>query len=133
MKAYSVDVREKVLRAVDQGHPREEIIELLGVSRATIKRYLKQRRETGSVAPKAIPGRTPKKLGRLQADLGTQLQAHDDLRLEDQCQLWEQTHGMHVSTSTMSEAIKRLGWTRKKRRWVPRNAVNKSESDGVSR
>jgi transposase len=133
MKAYSVDLREKVLRAVDQGYPREEIIKLLGVSRATIKRYLKQRRETGSVAPKVIPGRTPKKLGLLQAELVAQLQANDDLRLEDQCRLWEQTHGMHVSTSTMSAAIKRLGWTRKKRRWVPLSVVRKSESDGVSR
>jgi transposase len=114
MKAYSIDVREKVLRAVDQG-------------------YLKQRRDTGSIGPKAIPGRTPKKLGVLQADLAAQLQAHDDLRLEDQCRLCEQTHGMHVSTSTMSEAIKRLGWTRKKRRWVPLSVVRKSESDGVSR
>ncbi len=41
MKAYSVDVREKVLRAVDQGYPREQIVKLLGVSRATIKRYLR--------------------------------------------------------------------------------------------
>jgi transposase len=133
MKAYSVDLREKVLRAVDQGSSREEIIKLLGVSRATIKRYVKQRRETGSIAPKAIPGRTPKKLGLLQTELAAQLQAHDDLRLEDQCRLWEQTHGMHVSTSTMSEAIKRLGWTRKKRRWVPPNAVRKSEPLGRSR
>lgn len=133
MKAYSVDLREKVLRAVDQGYAREKIIELFGVSRATIKRYVKQRRETGSVAPKAIPGRTPKKLGLLQAGLAAQLQAHDDLRLEDQCRLWEQTHGVHVSTSTMSEAIKRIGWTRKKSRWVPLNVVSKSERSGVNR
>lgn len=92
MKAYSVEVREKVLRAVDRGYPREEIVKLLGVSRATIKRYLKQRRETGSVAPKAIPGRTPKKLGPLQAELVAQLQAHDDLGLEEQCRIWEQSH-----------------------------------------
>ncbi len=85
MKAYSVDLRAKVLQAVDQGYAREQIVKLLGVSRATIKRYLKQRRETGTVAPKAIPGRPPKKLGPLQAELVAQLQAHDDLRLEDQC------------------------------------------------
>jgi transposase len=133
MNAYSNDLREKVLRAVDQGYPRAEIVKLLGVSRATIKRYLKQWRETGSVAPKAIPGRTPKKLGLLQTELAAQLQAHDDLRLEDQCGLWEQTHGVHISTSTMSEAIKRIGWTRKKRRWVPVSAVRKSESNGVCR
>ena len=133
MRAYSIDLREKVLRAADQGYAREEIIKLLGVSRATIKRYLKQRRDTGTIAPKTIPGRTPKKLRLLQADLAAQLHAHDDLRLEDQCRLWEQTHGVRVSTSTMSEAIKRIGWTRKKRRWVPLNAVSKSESGGASR
>lgn len=133
MKAYSQDLRDKVLRAVDQGHPRQEIVKLLGVSAATIKRYLKQRRETGSVAPKAIPGRPPKKLGPLQTELVAQLQAHDDLRLEDHCQLWEQSHGVAVSTATMSRAIKRIGWTRKKRRWVPLNVVKKSESSGMSR
>ena len=48
MKAYSEDLRVKVLRAVDQGHPREEIVKLLGVSQATIKRYVKQRRHSFS-------------------------------------------------------------------------------------
>jgi transposase len=133
MRAYSQDLRAKVLRAVDQGYPREEIVKLLGVSRATIKRYVKQRRETGTVAPKAIPGRPPKKLGLLQAELVAQLQAHDDLRLEDHCQLWEQTHGVTVSTATMSRAIKRVGWTRKKRRWLPVNVGRKSEPVGASR
>src|SRR5215469_4546435 len=133
MKAYAVDLRGKVLRAVDQGYPREEIVKLLGVSLATIKRYLKQWRETGTVTPKASPGRPPKKLGPLQAELVAQLQAHDDLGLEEQCRLWEQSHGVRVSTSTMSRAIKRVGWTRKKRWWVPANAGRKSEPSGVSR
>ncbi len=108
-------------------------MKLFGLSTATIKRYLKQRRETGTVAPKAIAGRPPKKLGPLQAELVAQLQAHDDLRLEDHCHLWEQTQGMKVSTATMSRAIKRVGWTRKKRHWQPVNAVRKSEPVGASR
>ena len=133
MKAYSLDVRAKVLRAVDQGYPRTEIVKLLGVSLATIKRYLKQRQETGEVAPKPIPGRPPKKLAPLQAELVAQLQAHDDVRLEDHCRLWEQTHGVRVSTATMSRAIKRVGWTRKKKRWQPANATRKNEQAGESR
>ncbi|WP_220197031.1 helix-turn-helix domain-containing protein [Ktedonospora formicarum] len=47
MRAYSQDLRERVARAVDQGYKRTDIIKLFGVSRATIKRYLKQRRENG--------------------------------------------------------------------------------------
>jgi transposase len=31
------------------------------------------------------------------------------------CDLWEQTSGVRVSTSTMSRAIRRVGWTRKKK------------------
>ena len=78
MKAYSQDLRECVLRAVDLGRPRAEIVQLFGVSLATIKRYLKQRREEGHVRPKAIPGRPPKKRAQVEADVLPQLQAHDD-------------------------------------------------------
>ena len=133
MKAYSQDLREKVLRAVDQEYPRGEIVKLLGVSRATIKRYLKQRRETGDVAPKAIPGRPPKKLDALQAELTVLLQAHDDVSLAEHCRLWEHSHGMRVSPWIMNEAIKRLGWTRKKRHWVPLSVEKRSERTFASR
>jgi transposase len=66
MRAYSVDWRAKVLRAVDQGYARKEIVKLLGLSPGSIKRYLKQRLETGEMAPTPIPGWPPKKLGPLQ-------------------------------------------------------------------
>ena len=80
MKAYSVDLREKVLRAADQGYPRSEMIKLLGVSRATIKRYLKQQRETGTISVRPIPGRPSKKFAPLQVSLGAQLQAYPDAK-----------------------------------------------------
>ena len=57
MKAYC----ERVLRAVALGCPRAEIVHLFGVSLATLKRYLKPRREEGHVRPNAIAGRPPKK------------------------------------------------------------------------
>jgi transposase len=116
MKAYSQDLRERVLRAVDQGYPRTEIVQLFGISLSTLKRYLKQRREEGHVRPKAIPGRPPQKRAQVEAGVLPQLQAHDDATLEHHCDLWEQTHGERVRSFPMSRAIKRLGWTRKKSR-----------------
>jgi transposase len=44
--------------------------------------------------------------GRLE-----QLEAYPDASLEENRQLWETEHGMRMSTSTMSPAIHRLGWT----------------------
>lgn len=48
MKTYSHDLREKLLAAVDRGMPSKEATEAFGVSPATLKRWLKRRRETGS-------------------------------------------------------------------------------------
>lgn len=133
MKAYSPDLREKVLHAIDQGKSRREIVNVFGVSLATLKRYLKQRRETGNVRPKAIPGRPSKKFAPLEAGLVTQLTAHADASLEEHCRLWEEAHGMRVSTSTMSRAIRRVGWTRKKNHWVPQNVTKRPVPRGASK
>ena len=114
MRPYPPDLRERILYAVDQGKSRAEVIRVFGVSRASIKRYLKQRRETGSLLPKPIPGRPPKKLGLLRAKLQTQLEAYPDATLEEHCQRWEAQEGIKVSTATMSRAIQHLGWARNK-------------------
>jgi transposase len=68
---------------VDQGKPRAEIAKTFAVSRSTIKRYLKLRRETGDVKPKAIPGRPSKKGAALDAGLLPQLEAHPDATLDE--------------------------------------------------
>jgi transposase len=116
MKAYSQDLRQRVLRAVDQGTSQAEIAKTFAISTATIKRYLKQRRETGHVLPKAIPGRPAEKGAVLQAHLRVQLEAHPDATREEHCQLFKAQYGLAVSPASISRARAALGWTRKKRR-----------------
>ncbi len=88
MKAYSDDLRQRILRAVDQGHRQAEIAAAFQVSLATIKRYLKQRRDTGHVSAKPIPGRPPKQRAALEAALPEQLAAHRDVTLAEHCRLY---------------------------------------------
>ncbi|GHO58522.1 IS630 family transposase [Ktedonobacter robiniae] len=88
---------------------------IFALSLATLKRYLKLRRETGDVKPQAIPGRPTKKGTALLAGLQPQLDAHPDVTLKEHCQIWETTQGIRVSTASMSRAIQRLNWTRKKK------------------
>ncbi len=133
MKAYSPDLRQRVLRAVDQGQTQAEIAKTFAVSTATIKRYLKQRRETGHVLAKAIPGRPAKKGAALEAGLLTQLEAHSDAILEEHARLWQAEHGLSVSRDSIRRAIAHLGWTRKKRRWSPANRMRPPGRPGVSR
>jgi len=73
MKAYSKDLRLKVLEAVDRGMVRREVARVFGVSLPSIKRWLKMRRERGDVQPRPIPGPPAKKAEMLAGWLPSQL------------------------------------------------------------
>ena len=108
------------MRAVDAGLTQAAVAETFGVGRATVQRYVAQRRR-GSLAPRPFPGRAaligPTRVAALQA----QVDAAPDATLAEHCARWAGDHGVRVSVATMQRAIARLGWTRKKRRSTPPN------------
>jgi len=102
---------------VDGGMPRGEAARTFGVSPATIKRYLRLRRQTGGLAPRPRVGAPPVKVGPLAAALPRRLGAAPDATLAEHCAWYAEATGVRVSAATMSRAIaRRLGWTRKKSR-----------------
>lgn len=124
-----------MLDAVDRGVPRREVVGLFGVSLATLKRWLKRREEGKDIAPRPSPGRTPTILATDEEKraLWEQLEANAEATLERHCELWEERNGVRVSVATMSRAIRhKLGWTYKKRRWVPPSETNRREVLGES-
>ena len=115
MKAYSKDLRVRVIDAVDRGVPRAVVPEQFQVSPRTIKRWLQRRRTLGSLAVSPRPGPPAQKMGPLRTGLLPQLQAQPDATLAEHCARWEEQTGVGVSTATMSRVIRLdLGWTRKK-------------------
>jgi transposase len=130
MNAYSKDLRLRVLDAVDRGVPRKEVADLFGVSLSTIKRYIRRRRAGEDLEPRPSTGRKRRILATPEEKraLWEQLEANDEATLERHCELWEQKRGVRVSIATMSRAIRnKLGWTLKKRRWVPPSETKKIE------
>ena len=116
MRPYAEDLRRVVVAAVERGMKRADAVETFAVSLPTIKRWLKQRRETGGLAPKPIPGPPAFKREALLEALPARLAEHADVTLEAHCSRWQERTGGEVSTATMSRALTRLGWPRKKRR-----------------
>jgi transposase len=118
MKAYSKDLRLKVLDAVDRGMPRKEVARIFGISLPSIKRWIKRRRESGDVEAKPIPGPPARKGAVLEGWLPGQLESDPDLTLEEHCEAFEEARGVKVSTATMSRRISGLseggGWPLKK-------------------
>jgi transposase len=117
MRAYSKDLRVKVLDAVDRGMARAEVARTFGISLPSIKRWLKRRRETGEVDAKAPPGPPAVKGAMLGEWLPADLRSNPDLTLGEHCEAFAQDSGVEVSEATMSRAISRLpgGWPLKKR------------------
>ena len=116
MNAYSKDLRLKALAAIDRGVPRREVQDLFGLSRSTIKRWLKRRSLTGDVAIHEIPGRPSVKGERLREWLPEHLERNPDLTLREHCEAFEDETGVAVSEATMSRNIRRLpgAWPLKK-------------------
>ncbi len=116
VRAYSKDLRLKVLDAVDRGMPRKEVARIFGVSLPSIKRWLKRRRGSGDVGPSPRPGPPARKGALLERWLPEQLKNNPDLALAEHCEAFEEDSGVGVSTATMSRGISRLpgGWPLKK-------------------
>lgn len=127
MNAYSKDLRLKVLDAVERGVPRREVSEFLGISLATISRYVKLKASGEDLAPKPSPGRKAKVLTSLSQKraLWRQLEENDTATLEERCEMFESRRGFSVSVATMSRAVRKLGWTFKKDHWEPPSEMSK--------
>lgn len=114
MRAYSTDLRERVAAACDAGDAtREQIAARFAVSVAWIRKLMRQRRETGSIAPKPRGG------GRAPAfDAEAAGRLREAVRADDDATLREPAHAAGVSCcpSAVHRALARLGITRKKSR-----------------
>src|SRR3974377_871620 len=130
MRAYSIDLKERLVRAVAEGEPLRAVARRFGAPVTTVKRAVVQLRETGSLARRPIPG-GPRKITREQeAILLTRLQAAPDDTVLEHCSWWAEQEGQTLSEATMWRAMRRLGWTHKKRHWQLASATRRRGAPG---
>lgn len=113
-RAYSVDLRARIVRAVHQGLSQPEAARLFNVSLASVERYLRLSREGQGLDPRPRPGRSVSILPPIEhEELCAQVRTHPDLSLAEHAALWREGH-QAASTSTLVRRFKTLGLTRKK-------------------
>jgi transposase len=115
MKAYSLDLRTRVLAALDSGMPRATVVRVFQVSRSSLKRWLILRAQTGALDPRPRRGQTATITAAQQATLRYQLDQFPDATLAEHAARWNTDHGTTLSPWTLGRAIRRLGWSRKKK------------------
>jgi len=116
MKAYSQDLRERVLAAIeagDQSYP--AIAETFGVSESTLDKWLKRWRDTGSVAALPFAGGRPRTLQTCAAVIRAEVRQQPDVTLEELCERVADQTEVTASPSMMSRELQILTLRRKKR------------------
>lgn len=128
MEAYSLDLRQRIVDAIDQQiDSYQEIAEAFGVHESFIYKLLRQRRETGDLSPWPHGGGATAKLDNAQLNILNQLVAEfPDATLDELRQLLKKKIRVKVSVSTIWRAVEKLSQTRKKSRVSRRKPMQKS-------
>jgi len=115
MRAYSMDLRERVARAVANGMSKAEAARRYELGLSTVKRYVRLG-AGGSLRPRISPGR-PRALDAAGVvALRAQVAAYPDATIAEHQRLWQAAQGTAPSRATLGRALRRVGWTRKKSR-----------------
>lgn len=116
MTAYSLDLRQKIMDAIERGvGTRSEIASLFGVHESFVYKLLRQQRELGDIAPLPHGGGAAARLDEERMAMLSDWVAHspdatlDELRLQ-----LKQQMRIEVSVPTVWRALNALGLSRKK-------------------
>jgi transposase len=124
MKAYSLDLREKIVAAVGCGMSKAQAARTFGVGATSVKRYVKLAEEGKPLNPGKAPGRKGKLGGIGIKLLEEDLRVRPAITYEKRADLLCELLGIRVSKATICRMIKRLGYTWKKDRWVLQKETN---------
>jgi transposase len=121
MAAYSLDLRERIVEAVErQIGSKRQIAELFGVHESFLYKLLRQQRERGDLAPLPHGGGARAKLSETQLrQLPDLVAALPDATLDELREQLEKKARVRVSRSTICRGLQALGLSRKKSPSVP--------------
>ena len=125
MKAYSIDLRIKIVQSVKKGVSKSETARRFGINRSIRSTVTLQRlNQSGSLAPKRRPGKRPKLDQRAMRLLEEDLVARPWATHRERSEFLFGVCGVKVSEATICRAIKRLGHSRKKDRQEQANVTS---------
>lgn len=123
-KPLSMDLRERLVSAVEEGMSRRSAAERFGVAASTAIKWMDRWRQAGHVRPEAQGG--DKRSHRIEAHaeeiLGL-VEATPDMTLGEIAAHLEESHGLKVAQSTVWRLLDRHGMTFKKNRARERAAT----------
>jgi len=117
MKPYSLDLREKIIDAIEKGDSSiRKVAQRFGVSKNFVQRLVTQKRIQGHIRPRKQGGSMVSPVMKYKAELIAIFEKQTDATLAEYCELLFDETGLWVSQSTMCRTFQRLKLPRKKKR-----------------
>jgi len=135
MNALSLDLRQRIVQAVDEGLSQSETARRFRVSRKSVGRLLRRRQESGTLEAKAKPrpGARRRVSAEQHAAVAAQMRSHPQQSMEEHARLWQQEWEQSLSATTWWRTLQRIQWSHKKRVCVPQSAMSKCARNGKSK
>ncbi|KAB8315986.1 transposase [Tolypothrix campylonemoides VB511288] len=122
MKAYSIDLRQKIIDAYNSKDSFRNIAKRFSVSRSFIQKLVSRYRDTGRVSALPHGGGQQSKLQSEQIERLRQIVIENsDATMSELCDVLESKTKIRISRSTMDRLLQKLQLTRKKKRFMRTN------------
>lgn len=116
MTCYSIDFRRKMIEAYEQGNTSiREVAKRFLVGPDTVRRLLKQHRETGDLTPQKCGTKQRSVLSEYEEAVIKIVEEHPDFTLWQYCEQIKEQLGVDVSTSMMDRFCHQHNLTLKKK------------------
>ena len=126
MKAYSIDLRERVVASVESGECNiPAAARRYKVSEPSLERWLARKRTSGTCAPLPHAGGVPRKLADAEAVIRRAEKAQPDATLQELCERVEKETQIQSDPSLMCRELARLKLPRKKSRSMPASGTRR--------
>jgi transposase len=122
----SLDLRRRLVDAYQKKLTKtyEETAAMFGVGEATVSRLLRRKRETGDVKEKPRGGNNPRCIDLEW--LKAHAESEPDARLIDRIEAWANVSSRKVSMAAMSNSMRAIGFSHKKRRSTRGSATSRA-------
>ena len=124
MRAYSEDLRKKIVAAIERGMSKAQAARTFDVSLSSVKRYSRTASQGGSLEPRKSPGRPRKADEKARALLEEDVKDRPAATISQRRRFLEHIMGTTLSASTVRRLMKRLGFTQKNGAWGRWNETN---------
>jgi transposase len=118
MRAYSEDLRKKIVTAIEErSMPKAQAARLFDVSLSSIKRYARAAPRGEPLTPKKSPAQPRKADQKARALLEEDVKERPAATISQRRRFLEHLTGTTLSDSTVRRLMKRMGFSQKNRLW----------------